>query len=231
MTNSKLSISKHCEILSIQPESEDGKFRVNAKFANQTNECAACLHIKGSAQSIGQILKCLGEKFASHEVDDDDLDHPLLDRVTFEIKNNKIIAFANENQILEADLTEIDSEKVSEISSRYFSAGKESASTEILDSVPKMKKLWGEINLNRSLTSKMRIENKISHLHDFVRYLGKSKGISEELIEQAIFDLSTSSKNLTEILSSYRLQYFPELDHELKQLQECDEAVKHFNIG
>lgn len=234
-----LSVQKNCEILSIQPESEEGHYAVTAKFTNQTNECVAPLHVKGTPESIGQIMKCLGEKFASHEVEEEDLDNPLLERVVFEIKGKKVVAQNQDNGevVLNTDAPEVDTEKVEEISSRFLrpntpvdkKEGK--AESAVLDSVPKVKKLWAETNANRKLTKEGRIKQKISDLHAFVRHLAGKKGIPQEKIDAAVEDLSGSNKNLNEVLNSYRLQYFPEIAHELKELQDCEECIKHFSIS
>ncbi len=232
-----VAVQKNCEILSIQPESEEGHYTVTTKFTNQTNECVTALHVKGTAESIGQIMKCLGEKFATHEVEENDLDNPLLDHVVFEIKGKKVIAKNRDNGegVLQADAPEIEIEKVEEISSRFLSpnapVAKNKAPVAIptLDSVPKVKQLWAETNANRKLTKEGRIKQKISDLHTFVRHLAEKKGIPQDQIDTAIEDLSGFNKNLNEILNSYRLKYFPELATELKELQDCEECLKHFS--
>ncbi|MBS0653879.1 MAG: hypothetical protein JSR39_10205 [Verrucomicrobia bacterium] len=234
-----VSVQKNCEILSIQPESQEGHYAVTAKFTNQTNECVTPLHVKGTPESIGQILKCLGEKFATHEVEEDDLDNPLLERVVFEIKGKKVVAQNQDNgeEVLNADAPEVDTDKIEEISSRFLRpnapvAKKEAgAEAPVLDSVPKVKKLWAETNANRKLTKEGRIKQKISDLHAFVRHLAEKKGIPQDKIDAAVDDLSGSNKNLNEVLNSYRLQHFPELESELKELQDCEECLKHFSIG
>lgn len=117
-----VSVQKNCEILSIRPESNEGHYAVTAKFTNQTNECVAPLHVKGTPESIGKIMKCLAEKFASHEVEDEDLVNPLLERVVFEIKGKKVVAQNQDNGevILNIDAPDVDTEKVKEISSRFL---------------------------------------------------------------------------------------------------------------
>lgn len=109
-----------------------------------------------------------------------------------------------------------------------FSNGTET--TPVADSVPKIKKLWAETNANRTITKENRIKQKISNLHTFVHHLAEKKGIPQERIDEALEALSELN-NLTEVIGRYRIQYLPELDAELKELQECEECLKHFTIG
>ncbi len=235
MDNSELHIhvQKNCEILSIQPESKKGQYSVTAKFTNETNECVtSCpLHIKGTPENIGRILKFLGEKYAAHEVEEDELDNPLLDRVVFEIKGENVIAMNQDtgNLILSGKAPAIDAGKVIEISSRVLRPGKQAPAALTADYISKIKKLWAETNSNRKLRTDDRIKQKISDLHAFVRELAAHKKIPQERIDEAVEELEHRA-SLNEVLNVYRMKYFPELEAELKELQDCEECIRHFSI-
>lgn len=240
MSDNKIpvSVQKNCEIISIQPEAEEGHYTVKAKFTNATSECVTpFLHVKGSPENIGQIMKCLGEEFAANRLNEEDLENPLLERAVFEIKGKKVIARDQDTDepILTEDAPEdLDPGKVEEISFRFLrpAANQQDSleTTPVADSVPKIKKLWAETNANRKITKESRIKQKISNLHTFVRHLAEKRGIPQERIDEALDTLSELN-NLTEVIGRYRIQYLPELDAELKELQECEECLKHFTIG
>jgi hypothetical protein len=229
MDNTKFSVSvqRNCEILSIRPESE-GHYAVTAKFTNATSECVAPLHIKGTPKNIGQVIQFLGKEFASRRLKDDDLENPLLEQFVFEIKGGKVIAqnLANGDQIIDQEAPEVTPDKVAEISLRFFKP----QSALAMHSVPTIQRVWAETNANWKLRTEDRIKQKISDLHTFVGHLAEQKGISREKIDKAIETLSASDKNLNEVLNSYRLQYFPELEAELRELQDCEECQKHFSL-
>lgn len=228
-----ISIHKNCEIISIQPDAEKECYTVQAKFTTPTSECvASTLHLKGSAENIGRIMECLSKEFAAGKLQEKELESPRLDRVVFEIRGKKVIGKDQDNKeiILSTEVPEhLDPAKIKEISSHFFQPAAAPAA-KVIDSIPKIKIVWKEINANLKMRKEDKIKQKISDLHAFVRHLAKQRGLDPDRIDEAVDILSESHKSLTEVLSCYRLQYFPELDAELKELQECEECIKHIHF-
>lgn len=90
---------------------------------------------------------------------------------------------------------------------------------------------WETLNLDRSISSKQRVQEKIESIHRFVHHLCELEQIPQERIEDTIgFHQGKYLHDPGALLSSYRL-HLPELDTQLLKLETSSELDSRLRVG
>lgn len=204
---------------------EPGGCRVRVKFLTTRGEWSPPpFFIKGTIEEIPSILRFLARKYGSEER----FTHNFQEKHLFFEIFGRHLFFNKDNggQVLLGNLpkkTEMVDEKEALYKEERAEAEKDALLEELVAD-------WEVLNINRTITSKQRIQEKIESIHLFVEKICELHRLEPERIKETIlFHQGKYQHDPGALLSSYRI-HLPEFDAQLLHLENSSELDSRLRV-